>query len=46
MLRLHNYIVKFHTKRRYGITYSTYGLISVKTFVKVSFASLIFLDFK
>src|SRR5699024_5466936 len=35
-LHLAGYIEKFHTKKRYGITYMGYGLISFKSFFKVS----------
>lgn len=34
-LRLSNYIMKFHTKNCYGITYSKFGLITFKAFFKV-----------
>lgn len=35
-LRLHHFIEAFHTRRKYGFTYHSVGLISMFTFVKAS----------
>ena len=35
-LKVHNYNVAFHTSKKYGITYSSFGLISFSSFAKVS----------
>lgn len=36
LLRMSNYIEKFHTKKRYGYTYYNCGLITMETFIEVS----------
>ncbi|KAI2799942.1 hypothetical protein BLOT_012153 [Blomia tropicalis] len=33
-LKVHNYNVAFHTSKKYGITYSSFGLISFSSFAK------------
>ncbi|KAI2804019.1 hypothetical protein BLOT_008160 [Blomia tropicalis] len=33
-MKIHNYIMAFHTKKKYGITYASFGLISMSSFVK------------
>ena len=35
-LIIHNYICAFHTKKRYGVTYGSFGLISMFSFAKVT----------
>src|SRR5699024_8191015 len=35
-LHLLFYIEKFHIKKKYGITYGSFGLVSLKSFAKVS----------
>ena len=34
-MKIHNYILAFHTKKKYGITYMSFGLISMFSFGKV-----------
>ena len=34
-MKICNYIMAFHTKKRYGVTYMSFGLISVSSFGKV-----------
>ncbi|KAI2804024.1 hypothetical protein BLOT_008165, partial [Blomia tropicalis] len=33
-MKIHNYILAFHTKKKYGITYMSFGLISMFSFGK------------
>ncbi|KAI2811551.1 hypothetical protein BLOT_002729 [Blomia tropicalis] len=33
-LKIHNYNVAFHTKKKYGITYASFGLITMSSFFK------------
>src|SRR5699024_4888519 len=40
-LRLNYLIQVLHTTNRYGITYSSFGLITLKTFVKVFYLKII-----
>ncbi|KAI2799943.1 hypothetical protein BLOT_012154 [Blomia tropicalis] len=35
-LKIHNYNVAFHTKKKYGITYASFGLITMSSFFKIS----------
>ena len=39
-IRLACYIEKFNIKRKYGLTYSTFGLISMSAFTKVNFLDI------
>ena len=36
-LKIHNYNVAFHTKKKYGITYASFGLITMQSFFKVNY---------
>ena len=36
-MKIHNYNVAFHTKKKYGITYASFGLITMSSFFKVSY---------
>ncbi|KAI2797979.1 hypothetical protein BLOT_013890 [Blomia tropicalis] len=38
--KVHNYIMAFHTKKKYGITYGWIGLITMSSFVKFIFLYL------
>ena len=35
-LKIHNYNAAFHTKKKYGISYASFGLITMSSFLKVS----------
>ena len=35
-MKIHNYIMAFNTKKKYGITYGSIGLISMSSFAKVN----------
>ena len=35
-MKIHNYIMAFHTKKKYGISYASFGLITMASFVKVN----------
>ena len=38
-LNLHHFLYAFHTKKRYGLKYGNFGLISMHSFTKVSFST-------